>query len=77
LNPDANIVFMDHRMPGMGGLTVTRKPVEADPRCWIILVCVRTTVQDEALKIGAEAFQVKPVRAAELFVVIEALMQSA
>jgi DNA-binding response OmpR family regulator len=40
-------------------------------------VCVRTTVQDEALKIGAEAFQVKPVRAAELFVVIEALMQSA
>jgi two-component system chemotaxis response regulator CheY len=76
LNPRPNVVVMDHRMPRMDGLTATKKLVEMDPKCRIIFVSADATVQDEALKAGAKAFQVKPVRAAELFAVIEKLMQA-
>lgn len=56
--------------------SATRKLVEVDPRCLVIFVSADATVGDEALKAGAKAFQVKPVRAAELFAVIKKLMQS-
>jgi CheY-like chemotaxis protein len=71
LNPKPDVIIMDHRMPRMDGITATRLLLASYPSSKIIFVSADETVRHEALEAGAVIFQVKPVRAMELFKIVD------
>lgn len=70
-NPD--IVFVDIKMPGMDGLTMTQKLKEISPKTEIVIV----TAFDEfefiqtALRVGASDYILKPVQPQELLDILD------
>ncbi|TEB05410.1 Transcriptional regulatory protein DegU [Pelotomaculum schinkii] len=72
-NPD--IVFVDIKMPGMDGLSMTRKLKEISPKTKIVIV----TAYDEfefiqtALRLGVNDYLLKPVQSQELLNVLDLL----
>lgn len=68
-----DLVIMDHRMPGMGGLDAARLLMEEDPSTKIILVSADDNAVWEALKIGIVGMR-KPFNIGDLLSAIEASM---
>ncbi len=66
-----DVVFMDIRMPGMDGITATRKLMETSPRPTII-VTGNVALRLEAERAGAMEYAVKPVLTHQLPRLIEA-----
>jgi YesN/AraC family two-component response regulator len=66
-----DLVIMDHRMPGMGGLDAARMIMEEDPSTKIILVSADDNAVWEALKIGIVGMK-KPFNIGDLLSAIEA-----
>ena len=58
--PKPHVILMDHRLPGMSGIEVTREILKIDPAEKIIFLSADADVQGEALKAGAVAFIKKP-----------------
>ncbi|MFX1473886.1 MAG: response regulator [Promethearchaeota archaeon] len=77
LDPKPDIIMMDHRMPKMDGISATRELKQACPDCKIIFISADETVRQKAMEAGAEVFQVKPIRAHELYTIITQLTSSA
>ena len=67
LRPD--IVLMDIRMPGMGGLEATRLIKSAMPAVKIVILTVSDDDEDlfEAIKSGADGYFLKNLRSQEFF----------
>ncbi|MFW9986330.1 MAG: response regulator [Candidatus Odinarchaeota archaeon] len=76
LNPKPDVVIMDHRMPRMDGISATKMLLEINSDSKIIFVSADETIRKEALEAGATVFRVKPVRASELFKIIEMLTKA-
>ncbi len=74
LDPKPDIIMMDHRMPKMDGISATRELKRLCPKCKIIFVSADETVRQKAIEAGAKVFQVKPIRARELYTLITQLM---
>ncbi|MFX0168143.1 MAG: response regulator [Candidatus Hodarchaeota archaeon] len=71
LDPKPDVIIMDHRMPRMDGIAATRHILSIYPTSKIIFVSADETVRFEALEAGAVKFQVKPVRASDLFKIVD------
>jgi DNA-binding NarL/FixJ family response regulator len=73
LRPD--LVLMDIRMPGMGGLEATRRIALAHPDVSIVVLTVSEDEDDlfEAIKAGARGFLLKNLESAQLRSMIEAV----
>lgn len=76
LTPKPDIIMMDHRMPKMDGISCTLELKRLCSECKIIFVSADETVRQKALEAGAEVFQVKPIRANELYMIITQLMSA-
>jgi two-component system, response regulator PdtaR len=62
---DPELVFLDLKMPGMGGMEVLRRMAESKPRPVIVLTAFsERTIMEEAIEFGARAYIVKPFQAA-------------
>ncbi|OPY25796.1 MAG: chemotaxis-specific methylesterase [Methanocella sp. PtaU1.Bin125] len=59
--PRPHVVLMDHRLPGMSGIEVTREILKIDPAAKIVFLSADYDVKNEALRAGAAAFLKKPV----------------
>ncbi|MEA3559195.1 MAG: response regulator, partial [Candidatus Thermoplasmatota archaeon] len=66
-----DLVIMDHRMPGMGGLDAARMIQDIDPEMKIILVSADDNAVWEALKMGIVGMK-KPFNMGDLLSTIEA-----
>ncbi len=71
--PEINLVLMDLKMPGMGGLEATRLIKKQKPDLTIIAQTAYTALenQEEAQKVGCTAFLRKPTRKVDLFKVLD------
>ena len=58
--PKPHVILMDHRLPGMSGIEVTREILRLDPEERIVFLSADADVREEALKAGAVAFLKKP-----------------
>ncbi|MGA1793271.1 MAG: DUF835 domain-containing protein [Thermoplasmatota archaeon] len=67
------LVIMDHRMPGMGGLSAAREILEMDPSARIVLVSADDSAVWESLKLGIVGLK-KPFNIADLIRSIEVAM---
>ena len=59
-----NLILLDIRMPGMSGLEMLRKLQQLDPSsCNVVVISAvgADEAQEEAQKLGASAYVVKPV----------------
>ncbi len=65
-----DLIIMDHRMPGMGGLDAARMIIEMDPQTKIILVSADDNAVWEALKLGIVGMR-KPFNIGDLMSAIE------
>lgn len=70
LEKKPDFILMDHRMPGMDGLTATKNILEKYPDIKIIFISADTTVESAALNTGAVAFVAKPFTVTDLLGVI-------
>ncbi|MFX1510356.1 MAG: response regulator [Promethearchaeota archaeon] len=73
MDPKPDVIIMDHRMPRMDGISATKMIQEISAYSKIVFVSADETVRSEAMEAGATVFQVKPVRAKELFKIIETI----
>jgi len=73
LRPD--LVLMDVRMPGMGGLEATRRIVAANPGQPIVMLTVSEDEDDlfEAIRAGARGYLLKSLEGAKLRAMIDAV----
>ena len=62
LDSPPDLVLMDHRMPGMTGLEVTRALLERRPGLRVLFVSADVSIKEEALAAGARGFLQKPFR---------------
>ena len=75
MDPKPDVIIMDHRMPRMDGISATKMIQEISEYSKIVFVSADETVRSEAIAAGAAVFQVKPVRAKELFNIIEMITE--
>jgi two-component system chemotaxis response regulator CheY len=73
--PKPHVILMDHRLPGMSGLEVTREILREDPNEKVIFLSADINVKDEALKAGAVAFLKKPASLKEIIGTVEAALK--
>lgn len=75
LGPD--VVLMDIKMPGMGGLEATRRIKAEMPDVKVVMLTVSDDEQDlfEAIKAGAHGYLLKNLRAADLFDALRGLQR--
>jgi AmiR/NasT family two-component response regulator len=72
---DAELLFLDLKMPGMGGMEVLRRMAESHPRPVIVLTAFsERTIMEEAIELGARAYIVKPFQAATVVPAIHLAM---
>lgn len=73
LRPD--LVLMDIRMDGMGGLEATRRLKAEMPEVRVVMLTVSDEEQDlfEAVKAGAHGYLLKNIEARELFAALDGL----
>lgn len=71
-----DLVVADLRMPGMGGLDLTRALLEKDPQAIIMILTGYPSIPDavEAIRLGAADFISKPCTLGEIHVRIERAM---
>lgn len=69
-NPKPAIILMDHRMPAMTGVEVTREMHSISPGSKIIFLSADADAREDAMNAGAIAFLKKP---APLKVIIETI----
>jgi two-component system response regulator HydG len=72
----ADLVLLDIKMPGMGGMEALRKIKAFNPALPVIMMTAYATVQTaiEALKLGAEDYLLKPLNLDELEEAIQAVI---
>jgi len=58
--PKPHVVLMDHRLPCMSGVEVTREILKLDPDARVVFLSADADVRDEALQAGAVTFLKKP-----------------
>ncbi len=64
--PRPHVVLMDHRLPGMSGIEVTREILKIDPEAKIVFLSADYDVKNEAMQAGAVAFLKKPASIKEI-----------
>jgi two-component system, chemotaxis family, chemotaxis protein CheY len=64
--PRPHVILMDHRLPGMSGIEVTKEILKIDPEAKIVFLSADYDVKNEALKAGAVAFLKKPASIREI-----------
>jgi two-component system chemotaxis response regulator CheY len=64
--PRPQVILMDHRLPGMSGIEVTKEILKLDPEAKIVFLSADADVKSEALKAGATAFLKKPASISEI-----------
>jgi two-component system chemotaxis response regulator CheY len=69
--PKPHVILMDHRLPGMSGIEVTREIMKMDPNERVIFLSADVNVKEEALKAGAIAFLKKPASLKEIVGTVE------
>lgn len=69
-----DVVLLDVKMPGLGGLEVIKKVKEKFPNLRVILLTGHGSTQDaeEGLELGAFRYLMKPVNIDDLIVVLQA-----
>jgi len=72
-NETPDVMVLDLKMPGMGGVEVLRKTKEANPGIEIIILTGHGSEEDKkiCMELGAYAYLNKPVDIAELTVIID------
>ena len=72
------VVLMDIRMPGMGGLECTRRLKAIRPQSKIIIVTVLldTESMNKSIQAGADAYLTKPISAAQCLALIKFTIRS-
>ena len=73
----ADVVFMDLRMPGMGGMDLLKKARESSPRTVIVIMTTCATVESvvNAMKLGAYDYVVKPFEATQIRMLLQRLRE--
>ncbi len=72
---DPELLFLDLKMPGMGGMEVLRRIAETRPRPVIVLTAFsERSIMEEAIDLGARAYIVKPFQAATVVPAIHLAM---
>jgi len=61
-----NIVLMDIKMPGEDGIEVTRRLLEKQPSCKVIMLTLYDEYLAEAMEAGAVGYLLKDIKRAEL-----------
>lgn len=64
--PRPHVVLMDHRLPGISGIEVTREILKLDPEAKIIFLSADYDVKNEAMQAGAVYFLKKPAGIREI-----------
>jgi two-component system chemotaxis response regulator CheY len=64
--PRPHVILMDHRLPGISGIEVTKEILKLDPEAKIVFLSADVDVKDEALKAGATTFLKKPASIKEI-----------
>lgn len=75
-SPRPRIVLMDHRLPGLSGVEVTREMLKIDPRARIIFLSADYDIKNDALRAGAVGFVKKPASIREILNAIDAALDN-
>jgi len=76
LSVKPDIVLMDHRMPVKNGIEATKEILEIDNHSKIIFLSADSSVENDALSIGAKRFVEKPFSIKDLIQNIEIALNS-
>jgi len=73
LSPE--VILMDIKMPGMGGVELTRQLKEKQPACNVIMLTLYDEYLAQAIEAGAVGYLLKDIRREELIRAIRAVHQ--
>jgi len=73
LSPE--VILMDIKMPGMGGIELTRQLKEKQPSCNVIMLTLYDEYLAQAIEAGAVGYLLKDIRREELIRAIRAVHQ--
>ncbi len=76
LSVKPDIILMDHRMPVKNGIEATKEILEIDNQSKIIFLSADSSVENDALSIGAKKFVKKPFLIKDLIQNIEIALNS-
>jgi len=69
------VILMDIKMPGMGGIELTRQLKEKQPSCNVIMLTLYDEYLTQAIEAGAVGYLLKDIRREELIRAIRAVHQ--
>jgi len=69
------VILMDIKMPGMGGIELTRQLKEKQPACNVIMLTLYDEYLAQAIEAGAVGYLLKDIRREELIRAIRAVHQ--
>ncbi len=78
-NPDIALIFLDVRMPEMGGISFLKKVKAEFPHCVVVMISGYPSLPDtvQAMKFGAANFFAKPLNVGQLVTEARKLLASA